>query len=461
VTDRYRNTSFWLETADDVLTPRPRLDGSVDVDVAILGAGYSGLWTAYELQRRDPSLRITIVEAEIAGFGASGRNGGWCSAGFPVSLGVLRDRYGADAARALQGEMYRAVDEVGRVAAEEGIDAQYHKGGALRLARGRHQLPAIKRSFATARDLGLGDHYRLLGAGEVAERLRVAGASGALFTPDCAVIHPGRLVRGLARAVERRGATIYEQTPVSDALPAPNPRLVTPYGDVRAKVVVLAGEAYLSRLPRLRRQLIPVYSLIVLTAPLTPEQWAEIGWEGREAVASSRYTVDYLARTADGRILFGGRGAPYRWGSRISDDQDRHAPTHAMLRRLATEWFPALRAVPFTHAWGGPLGAPRDWMPTVAFDPATGLATARGYTGQGVATANLAGRALADLITGSASPLAALPMVNHRSPDWEPEPFRWLGVRYVQRGYLRLDQRTERLGLTPTGRTLVERLGRH
>lgn len=457
----YGGYSYWLETCGDDLIPRPRLDGSVDVDIAILGAGYSGLWTAHSLLRRDPSLRVAIAEAEIVGFGASGRNGGWCSAGFPVSLAVLSERYGPEAARALQFAMFDAVDEVGQVTAEEGIDAEYHKGGALRLARGQHQLPAIHHSFKTAQALGLEEHYQLLSAEEVAERIQVVGTQGALFTPHTAVIHPGRLVRGLARATERRGATIYEQTPVTEIVPGKAPRLITPFGEIRTRVVVLAGEAYLSRLPPLARKILPFYSLIVLTSPLTAEQWAEIGWQGREAVASSRYSVDYLARTSDGRILFGGRGAPYRYGSRISDEQDRHSPTHAMLRRLAKEWFPVLEGVTFSHAWGGPLGAPRDWMPTVAFNRASGIATARGYTGQGVATANLAGRVLSDLIAETPSSLTTLPMVNHTSPDWEREPLRWLGVRFVQSGYLRLDRRSERTGLAPTGRSLVERLGRH
>ena len=463
VVNGYARFSFWLETAGDDLAPRPALDGSVEVDVAVLGAGYSGLWTAYYLLRRDPSLRVAIVEREIAGFGASGRNGGWCSAGFPLSLGALAGRYGRDAARAVHAAMVEAVEEVGRVCVEEGIDAHYVKGGALRLARGRHQLPLLERSLATYAKLGLAEDYRLLDAGETAARIRVAGALGALYTPHCATIHPGRLVRGLARAVERRGATIYEATPVTGyetAQTGKPPRLRTPRGDVRARALVLAGEAYLSQLAQLRRQLIPIYSLIVLTAPLSASQWAEIGWQGRECVSSQRYTVDYLSRTADGRILFGGRGAPYHLGSRIADAYDRHAPTHAMLRRAAREWFPALHDVEFTHAWGGPLGVPRDWLPTISYDRATGVATARGYTGQGVATANLAGRTLADLIAGVGSPRAAPPMATHRSPDWEPEPLRWLGVRYVQRGYARLDARAERTGLPPTGRTLAERLGR-
>lgn len=453
--------SFWLETSGDDLSPRPPLAGPVEVDVALLGAGYTGLWTALYLLRRDPGLRVAIVEREIAGFGASGRNGGWCSAGFPVSLGVLCERYGDEPTRALTMAMREAVDEVGRVAAAEGIDAGYAKTGALRVARGPHQKDAIEQAHATAEELGLADGFRLLDADATADRIRVASAVGSLCSPDCAVIHPGRLVRGLARAVERRGGTIYERTPVTDYVAGRSPRLVTPQGDVRARTIVLAGEAYLSRLRPLRRQVLPVYSLIVLTEPLSPAQWAEIGWAGREAVSSMRASVDYLQRTADGRILFGGRGAPYGFGSRIDDRRDRHGPTHAMLRRSVAEWFPSLGDVRFSHAWGGPLGAPRDWMPTMAHDPATGLATARGYTGQGVATANLAGRVLADLIASVDSPLTRLPPVNHRSPDWEREPFRWAGVRYVQRGYARLDRRAERTGRPPTGRSLVERLGRH
>ncbi|MDB5074136.1 MAG: dependent oxidoreductase [Chloroflexi bacterium] len=289
----------------------------------------------------------------------------------------------------------------------------------------------------------------------------MAGATGALFMPSCAVIHPGNLVRGLARAVERRGGTIYEQTAVTSFSEAPAPVLKTVRGDVNAKSVVLAGEAYLTQLRPLHRQAIPVYSLIVLTEPISDTQWAEIGWQGNECVASARYTVDYLSRTVDGRILFGGRGAPYHLGSKIDDSFDQHGPTHAMLRKMVVSWFPMLKGVRFSHAWGGPLGVPRDWTPTISYDSARGIATARGYVGQGVATTNLSGRILADLITGVDSPITKLPIVGHTSPNWEPEPFRWIGVRYVQEALKRIDDRAERTGKAPTGRTLAERLAGH
>ena len=457
----YASYSFWLETCGDDLTPRPRLDGTTTVDVAIMGAGYTGLWTAYYLLQRNPSLRVAILEREIAGFGASGRNGGWCYPGFPVSGTILSERFGLEAARATLQAMYDTFEEIERVIGEEAIDAQWARGGFLRLARGEHQRASVEGGYQAAVALGFGDHYQLLDAAQVAEKVRVTKAVAGIYNPTGASVHPARLARGLARAVERRGATIYEQTPVLDYETGRAPCFITPYGDVRAKTIVLAGEAYSQQLPKLRRTLVPMYSLIVLTEPLSPSDWEEIGWRNRELVSSSRMSVDYLNRTADGRILFGGRGAPYRMRSLIDDSLDRHQPTHAMLRRMAIEWFPVLKDVRFTHAWGGPLGMPRDWMPTTSFDAAAGVARAGGYTGSGVATSHLFGRIVSDLIAGEATPLTRLPTVNHRSPRWEPEPLRWLGIRYAQEGFARLDRKAEVTGIAPTGRTLVEKIGRH
>jgi glycine/D-amino acid oxidase-like deaminating enzyme len=459
-----RAVSFWLETCGDDLSPRPALDGSIDADVAILGAGYTGLWTAYYLLRRDPSLRVVVVEREIAGFGASGRNGAWCAPDLNISMGRLARLHGEDGARRIQAATYDAVNEVGRVCETEGIDGGFHRGGSLWVARGPQGVPAVEDAYREYERFGFADRYELLDGQGIGERIRIAGAVRGLASPDSAVIHPGRLVRGLARLVERLGGRILEGTAVVDWRPRDatgRATLVTQRGDVRAPVVVLAGEAYLAGLPRLRRQLIPIYSLIVLTEPLTEAQWAEIGWAGRETVASTRLSVDYLSRTEDGRILFGGRGAPYRLGSPIRPEYDRHGPTHALLRELLRSWFPGLRDIEFTHAWGGPLGMPRDWHPTIGFDAASGVATARGYIGHGVSTANLAGRALADLVAGTASPLTELPLIGHRSADWEPEPLRWFGVRYTQWALGRLDRHSDATGRPPTGRSLAERIASH
>jgi glycine/D-amino acid oxidase-like deaminating enzyme len=458
----YKKYSFWLETAGEELAPRPSLVRSGEVDVAILGGGYSGLWTAYYLLRDNPNLRVAVVEKEIVGFGASGRNGGWCSSKFPLTAAMLEERFGSAAARSLLLAMHATVDEVAHVCEEEHIDAQLHKGGVLGLARGVYQLPVVRAAYATYQRLGLGDHHRLLSAGELAQRLKVTNVHGALYSPQSASVHPGRLVRGLARAVERRGGVIYEQTQVSDFSGGKQARLLTQGGELRAKkAIVLAGEAYLVRLAKLHRALIPVYSLIVLTEPLTEQQWSGIGWRNSESVFSNKYTVDYLTKTSDGRILFGSRGAPYIFGSRISDEQDRHAETHARIERAIVEWFPALEGTKFTHAWGGPLGVPRDWMPTVSFDTSSRIATARGYTGQGVSTTNLAGRLLAGLIAGKRTGLETLPLAQRQSPDWEPEPLRWLGVRYTQNAFLRIDAAAEKGVPLPFDARLAELFGKH
>jgi glycine/D-amino acid oxidase-like deaminating enzyme len=457
----YGKYSFWLETCGDDLTPRPALEGSRTVDVAILGAGYTGLWTAYYLLQREPSLRVAVVEGEIAGFGASGRNGGWCYAGFPLSLGALAERFGRERARATVLAMCETVAEVARVCEAEGIDAQIAASGVLRIARGPEQLPALDNAMRAYEEFGLAEHYQLLSGGELAGRLRVSRALGAIWGKVGLAIQPARLVRGLARAVERRGGVIYEQSRVVEFREGERPRLETERGEVRAQAIVLAGESYLSRFPEFRRQLLPLYSLMAITEPLSDEQWAAIGWEGRECVSSNRHVVDYLQRTADGRIAFGSRGAPYRYGARIRDEYDRHGPTHERIATLVRAWFPSLRDVRFTHAWGGPLGVPRDWMPTVGYDRASGIATARGYSGQGVATAHLTGRTLAELLLGLPTARTELPFVNHESPDWEPEWLRWLAVRLMLPSYARIDARARWSGMPPTGRTLTERLGRH
>jgi glycine/D-amino acid oxidase-like deaminating enzyme len=461
----YAATSYWLESAGDDLTPRPSLRGAIDADVAILGAGYTGLWTAYELLRRDPSLKVVLLEREIAGFGASGRNGGWVASGLNASSDRLARRFGQTGMGAIEDAVAGAVDAVGEACLREGIDADYAKGGSLTVARGPEQLPALEDHWKSLERSGRADGYRRLDAAETADRIRIEGVLGSIYGSQYAVVHPGKLVRGLARAVERHGGTIYEGTAVTDiepgSLPNLRPALRTANGLVRATAVVLAGEAYLTQLPSLHRALLPLYSLIVLTEPISDSDWATIGWGAREVLASYRLSVDYLSRTADGRILFGGRGAPYRFGSRIEPAFDRDARTHALLRRFVQTWFPALRGIGFGHAWGGPLGMPRDWIPTFSFDPRSGIASGRGYTGHGVSTANLAGRVLAGLILGEQNQLTALPLVNHHSPNWEPEPFRWIGVRFTQESLLRLDARTARTGKPPTGRSLAERIANH
>jgi glycine/D-amino acid oxidase-like deaminating enzyme len=454
----YSQYSFWLETCEDDLTPRPALDGSVDVDVAVLGAGFTGLWTAYYLLSKEPALKVAVVEAEIAGFGASGRNGGWCFAGFPVGPLELLQDYGYDIARLVSLEMYKAVDEVGRVTREETIDAHYAKGGELEVARAAYDLAKLQKMYDEFRAIGLEDHNQLLDERETRDRINVAGAVGSFWNKEGAAIQPARLARGLAQAVERLGATIYEGTRVIEFTTAPNPSLVTEYGTVKAKTIVLAGEAYLSALPKMDRAIIPLTSHMVVTEPLGLDMWEQIRWYERDVLGGFGVKGGYINHTADGRIAFGAYRANYPYKSRITDAINLDEVVFSHAREAAVDWFPMLKGVRFTHAWGGVFGVPRDRMPIMAYDRKTGIATAHGYSGEGVATANLSGRVLADLITETDSPLTTLPMTHHKGAKWEPEPLRWVGVTAVRHGRMRMLKKVEREGKYPGKPTLTQRL---
>ena len=424
---RYRARSMWLDTYQGSLEPRPALEGDTDTDVAIVGGGFTGLWTAYYLRQLDPTLRVTVIERDICGFGASGRNGGWAVG--ELAAGIQKYAALADlpASLRLARAIFDSVDEIGRVTAAEGIDCGYHKGGVIRWARNAPQAARQAAQVAHEHKLGLNtDEIRLLSAEEAREHGRATGVRSGIFYAPCAAVDPARLVRGLAEAVERHGAKIYEQTAAVALEPG---RVLTDRGTVRAGVVVRATEAYTRYLRGRRRQLLPIYSLMIGTEPLPQSTFDEIGLADRPTFADDRYMVIYGQRTADDRIAFGGRGVPYLYGSRISPTIEQHHRSHQRIRDTLVDLFPALSEAQVTHRWGGVLGVTRNWTPFVHFDRDAGTAGAGGYVGEGVAPSNLAGRTLAELICGADSERVDLPWVGVRHRRWEPEPFRWLGVR--------------------------------
>ncbi|MFJ7965816.1 NAD(P)/FAD-dependent oxidoreductase [Streptomyces sp. NPDC096324] len=432
--------SFWY--ADDGLpAPREPLPGDATADVVVVGGGYTGLWTAYYLKKAAPSLRVTVLEQKFCGYGASGRNGGWLYNGI-----AGRDRYaelhGQEAAVRLQRAMNATVDEVVRVAADEGIDADVHQGGVLEVAYTPAQLARLKAFHA--HELSFGEKDReLYGAKETAERIRVADAVGSTWTPHGARLHPVKLLKGLAAAVEALGVTIHEQTPVTEIRPR---QAVTPYGTVRAPYVLRCTEGFTANLKGQKRTWLPMNSSMIATEPLTDGQWAEIGWEGRETLGDMAHAYMYAQRTADGRIALGGRGVPYRFGSRTDNDGRTQQPTIDALYEILVRLFPSLTGVQVSHAWSGVLGVPRDWCATVTLDRSTGLGWAGGYVGSGVATTNLAARTLRDLVRqdsglAGATELTALPWVGHEVRKWEPEPFRWIGVHGMYATYRTADRR--------------------
>jgi glycine/D-amino acid oxidase-like deaminating enzyme len=453
---RYRRRSLWLDLVPDSLEPRPALPGPTDVDVAMVGAGFTGLWTAYYLAKADPHLRIAVLEREIAGFGASGRNAGWVSPFFPAPLERVARVHGAAKAVAMQRALFGTVDEIGRACAAESIDARFHKGGTLTLATGPEQVRRVREEAAAFRRWGFGeDEARWLGARAARALIAVAGCLGGSYVAACACIDPARVARGLARVVEGLGVTIYERTPV---LSISSGAVATANGAVRAGVVVRATEGYTPELPGARRDVIPTYSLAIATEPLPASVWDEIGWGGRETFMDGRHVYVAAMRTDDDRIVLGGRGAPYHFDSRVRDEYEQVPRVHGALEATLKTLFPAARAARVTHRWGGSLGVPRDWFPSVGYDAARGYAWAGGYVGDGVAASNLAGRTLADLMTGRASELTALPWVNHRSPRWEPEPLRWIGVRTSLAVFASADRKEQRTGREARRAALMHRI---
>ena len=451
---------FWWRSVGGPARLRTPLEGPADADVAIVGAGYTGLWTAYYLARARPSLRIVVIEREIAGFGASGRNAGWVSGFFtgPARAYIRsssRERY-----TALAREMFKTVDEIGAALAEHGIEADFIKSGHLSVALGSAQEGRLRATVAAAREMGLGeDDLRLLSGQELAQRIRIPGARAGSFSPHVARVHPAKLLRGLADAVERLGVVIHEGTAVSEIRPH---EALTPAGPVRARWVVRATEGYTASLQGLHRALVPMNSSMIITEPLPAEVWEQIGWQGREVVGDEANVYAYLQRTADGRIAIGGRGIPYRYGSRTDGTGDTAAVTVEQLHARLCAMFPPAAGAAVEHAWSGVLGVPRDWCVSVNADPASGLAWAGGYVGEGVAASNLAARTLRDLILGERTELTSLPWVGRTPARWEPEPLRWTSVRGVYALYRLADRIERRTGRPSSLAHLVDiASGRH
>lgn len=429
------NVSFWF-AEDGLPGQRTPLTGDTTADVAIVGAGYTGLWTAYYLKKADPSLDVVVLESRFAGFGASGRNGGWLTNSITGGRSQYVKSHGRKTVGRFQELLNETVDEVISTAGAESIDAHFHKGGELNVARNAAQLARLK-AVAQAEALWPEAGTRLLDAKETGERINISNALGSIHQPHAARIHPAKLVRGLAEACERLGVRIYEGTAVTEILPR---KALTAYGTVEATYVLRATEGFTANLKGLHREWLPMNSSMIATAPLPDSVWDEIGWNDRDTVGDMAHAYMYAQRTEDGRIALGGRGVPYRYGSQTDTDGATQPGTIKLLTGILHDMFPATRGAAIDHAWAGVLGVPRDWKATVGLDKETGIGWAGGYVGTGVTATNLAGRTLRDLILDPGSELTRMPWVNRKVRKWEVEPARWIAVQSLYKAYGIADQ---------------------
>lgn len=448
------NVSFWYADIGGLPVPRPPLDGDARADICIIGAGYTGLWAAFYLKKADPGVHVIVVEKEFAGFGASGRNGGWLTGGFAWSHEKYLTSGDADGVRSMVQAMNGTVDEVIAVAEAEGIDADIHRTDELVVATNPAQMVRMRQETAERLRWGEGDdRVYMIDADAARARVAIPGVLGAMVVGGVARVQPAKLVRGLAEAVERLGVRIVEHTAVQGIETG---AVRTDRGTVRAPIILRCTEGFTATLPGSRREWLPLNSAQIVTEPVPEAIWDQIGWQGREIVGDFHNSYCYCQRTREGRIAVGGRGVPYKMGSGIDDRGTPDALTVQRLIDILHRHFPAATGLRIDHAWCGVLGVPRDWCATVGLDPTTGIGWAGGYVGVGVSTSNLAGRTLADLALGRETGLAGLPWVNRRVRKWEPEPLRWLGINTMYR-LLHAADRREAAGLVAPSR--LARLG--
>ncbi len=349
----------------------------------------------------------------------------------------------------MQRAMAGTVDEVIRVAAAEGIDADIRRVDNITVATNTSQLDRAREEYKFYLDWEMpAERIAMLSAEEAARRIRIANIKGAFVIKDMARVQPAKLVRGLAAVVEGLGVSIYEGTSVTSFEKG---SVTTDHGTVRAPVIIRATEGFTAGLPGHERTWLPLNSAQIVTEPLPEALWKEIGWEGHELLGDAAHAYCYAQRTREGRITMGGRGVPYRFGSKTDVNGQTQQATIDALHAILTRLLPQTKSLKIDHAWCGVLGVPRDWCTAAGFDRQTGIGWAGGYVGLGVSSSNLAGRTLCDLVLGRETELTALPWVNRTVRKWEPEPFRWLGVHSMYQLYRMADER-EFAGLEKTSR---------
>jgi glycine/D-amino acid oxidase-like deaminating enzyme len=456
---------WWLRDALDAepgpVCPPPAGDGVADV--VIVGGGFTGLWTAWWLTEHAPSARVVILEADIAGGGASGRNGGFLTSWWdylPALVGNFGRERGLEAAQALDG----VAAWVGAWAARHGVDAKWQPGGMLVASGSPVQDDAWASILELAAELGVADRYRALSRDEVQRICASPVLRGGMLIPDDAMVQPARLARGLRRVLLERGVAIHEHTRVSDLRAEGGlVRARTALGPaIRAQHAVLAVNAWAAGWPggSFGSRMITWSSYMVLTEPI-PERLAAIGWTGGQGITDCRFTNHYFRTTHDGRIAFGGGGGRAGYGGRLGGWVERDRGSTMLAARGFRRYFPMFDDVRLVDAWGGPIDIAPNHLPVFGTLDGGRIHYGHGFSGTGVGPTWLGGQVLAALAQGRLDdPVARLPMVGHRARPFPPEPFRFLGARVIRESIVAKEQRDDEGGFVPPPLRWLVRLPR-
>jgi glycine/D-amino acid oxidase-like deaminating enzyme len=436
----YSDKSFWLATYG-TYEPSPALQGDVHVDIAIIGGGFTGLSAAYNLRKEDPGVSVAVLESEVVGFGASGRNGGFSMTLFGLEPAVTKALFGHQRTVEAHRYMERSVDYVDKLVREHNIQSDYWYPGFLRAATTPGYVKRIQNDIKILTTLGI-TGISWIEADKIRKEVDSPRFLGGWWEPRSALLNPAKQVRELKRLALEAGARVFEQAPVLEIQRNLYFKLITPEGKLTAKKVIFATNAYSHLIPQLRRKQVPAFTHMVVTEPLTSDQLAAIGWANRQGIEDARNLVHYFRLTIDNRIAMGGSDVSITYGGNM--EHDLNPQTFADLERDIIWLFPHLKGIKITHRWGGPVSVPVQMAPAIGYLGDERAIYSLGCVGHGVSMTHLNGRTLADLALERKTDLTDVWFVNRSLIPWPPEPLR-LVASHAIRGYLRLeDQLYER-----------------